>query len=56
MTSILFYAPNLIGYLRFFLLLVSWHYAMTHPNIYFWSYTISMLLDAVDGMVARKLN
>jgi len=54
--SILLYIPNLIGYFRFLLLIVSWHYAMTHPFVYLYCYSFSMLLDALDGMAAVRYN
>ena len=57
--STLLYIPNLIGYLRIFLLLLSTYYAtLPNPRILLFSslYATSALLDAVDGFVARALN
>jgi len=52
----LLYVPNLIGYFRFISMLVSWFYAFSHPSVFFVCYFISYLLDALDGVMARRLD
>eukprot|EP00741_Cyanophora_paradoxa_P021983 tig00021432_g21220.t1 len=52
---IYFYVPNLIGYVRVILALVSIHYALTDYVVSGITYTLSHLLDAADGYAARKL-
>ena len=58
--SALLYIPNLIGYLRIALLLLSAHFATAHeeprPDLFVVFYAMSAGLDAVDGMAARALN
>ncbi|KAI5187035.1 CDP-diacylglycerol--inositol 3-phosphatidyltransferase [Nematocida homosporus] len=48
--STLFYLPNLIGYLRLFLLLLS---LFLSPRLFLLFYATSYLLDALDGYLAR---
>nr|CCC92629.1 unnamed protein product [Trypanosoma congolense IL3000] len=50
----LFY-PNLIGYLRVFLALTSFCILGRLPVLFLLCYTVSFVLDAVDGVVARRL-
>ena len=60
--KIMCYVPNLIGYMRFVLNTLSIFYAYNvHRDGKEWEtflvlYSSSMLLDAFDGMAARKLN
>ena len=51
----LFY-PNLIGYSRVLLALVSLYYMPWHPKVCTVTYCVSCLLDAFDGMAARHFN
>eukprot|EP01067_Filipodium_phascolosomae_P006668 Filipodium_phascolosomae@DN495_c0_g1_i1.p1 len=59
-----FYWPNIIGYVRVLLLLVGILIAPTEKEVHMgWRvplfismYTVSQILDAFDGWVARKLN
>lgn len=54
--NIALWVPNLIGYFRLALILLSWKFALTEPKIFLALYGTSYLLDAVDGNVARLLN
>ena len=60
--KIVCYVPNLIGYLRFLLNIMSvWWAYNVHKDGKEWEtflalYSTSMLLDAFDGIAARKLN
>jgi len=49
------YLPNLLGYLRFILIVVSWKFALTDPLIFTGIYTASYLISAIDGTLARLL-
>eukprot|EP00164_Ancoracysta_twista_P000417 GFYU01000566.1.p1 GENE.GFYU01000566.1~~GFYU01000566.1.p1 ORF type:complete len:227 (-),score=11.18 GFYU01000566.1:22-678(-) len=50
-----FYAPNIVGYARIILSLISYAYAFTDWVIFTTLYAISYILDAVDGPLARHL-
>ena len=54
------YYPNIIGYLRFITNIASVAYVFDNSGnnwiIFVFLYSISMLLDAIDGMVARKFD
>ena len=54
--QVLLYVPNLIGYARIVLLLLSLRTMLTDPYTTAALYMLSALLDAFDGMAARKLN
>lgn len=54
--QVLLYVPNLIGYARIILLLLSLRTMLTDPYTTAGLYMLSALLDAFDGMAARKLN
>ena len=54
--QVLLYVPNLIGYARIILLLLSLRTMLTDPYTTAALYMLSALLDAFDGMAARKLN
>ncbi|KAI4186108.1 MAG: hypothetical protein L6R41_003680 [Letrouitia leprolyta] len=51
----LFY-PNIIGYSRIILAIASLYYMPLHPRTCSLLYSISCLLDALDGVAARKFN
>ncbi|KAJ3758473.1 CDP-diacylglycerol-inositol 3-phosphatidyltransferase [Lentinula raphanica] len=51
--NVFLFAPNLIGYTRVILAAFSLHYMSYHPVACTITYSISCLLDAVDGQVAR---
>ncbi|KAL4223080.1 hypothetical protein ACF0H5_016555 [Mactra antiquata] len=53
--EVLFFVPNLIGYIRLCLLMVSL-YLYDQPSSFILVYGLSASLDAVDGILARKLN
>lgn len=53
--NVLLFVPNLIGYVRLVLLLASWIF-FTDPVLFLSFYTAFVLLDGVDGIVARQLN
>ena len=54
--AIAWYIPNLMGYVRFITILVSWKYAMTDPYTFIALYATSYLLGALDGTIARLLS
>jgi len=53
MNPVYLFVPNLIGYSRILFLCVSGYYATTNPKNSLFFYTLSYLLDAVDGVSAR---
>jgi len=54
--NVFLYIPNIIGYVRVFLSIVSFYFMPTHPNIAVGCYLTSGFLDALDGHAARALN
>ncbi|XP_046387160.1 CDP-diacylglycerol--inositol 3-phosphatidyltransferase [Ischnura elegans] len=54
--NIFLFVPNLIGYARIILALISFYYMPSNHIISCWCYIISGLLDAVDGHAARYFN
>jgi CDP-diacylglycerol--inositol 3-phosphatidyltransferase len=54
MNPVFFYIPNLIGYFRLILLIISLFLLDSLPKIALFSYFLSAILDAVDGHLARK--
>lgn len=54
--QVLLYVPNLIGYARIVLLLASLRTMLHDPYVTASLYMLSALLDAFDGMAARRLN
>nr|XP_005986944.2 PREDICTED: uncharacterized protein LOC102354732 [Latimeria chalumnae] len=52
--EVLLYVPNIIGYIRLLLFLMSWLY-YDHPLVFVPCYVISVILDGFDGYAARKL-
>ncbi|XP_022093325.1 CDP-diacylglycerol--inositol 3-phosphatidyltransferase 1-like [Acanthaster planci] len=55
MKNIYCYIPNIIGYVRLLLLLVSWFF-LKQPPWFLGFYLTSFFLDFVDGAVARRLH
>ncbi|XP_067034248.1 uncharacterized protein [Acropora muricata] len=53
--NILLFVPNLIGYVRLILLFASWIF-FTNPVLFLAFYSASVILDGIDGIVARQLN
>ncbi|XP_076816575.1 uncharacterized protein LOC143462333 isoform X2 [Clavelina lepadiformis] len=53
--NVFFFIPNIIGYFRLILLIASWIF-IEQPTEFLSFYITSILLDAVDGWTARKLN
>ncbi|XP_027042961.1 CDP-diacylglycerol--inositol 3-phosphatidyltransferase-like [Pocillopora damicornis] len=53
--NVLLFIPNLIGYVRVILLFASWIF-FNNPVLFLCFYTASVLLDGLDGIVARQLN
>jgi CDP-diacylglycerol--inositol 3-phosphatidyltransferase len=47
------YIPNIMGYVRFFAIILSWKYAMNDPYTFTILYATSYMLGAIDGTVAR---
>ncbi|CAB0044312.1 unnamed protein product [Trichogramma brassicae] len=54
--NIFLFVPNIIGFGRVILALISFYFMPTHYAIAAWCYIISALLDAVDGHAARYFN
>ncbi|KAB5529045.1 CDP-alcohol phosphatidyltransferase-domain-containing protein [Coniochaeta sp. 2T2.1] len=54
--NIFLFVPNLIGYARIVLAAVSLYYMPLHPRTCSGLYTVSCLLDALDGYAARYLH
>ncbi|XP_077064529.1 uncharacterized protein LOC143716171 isoform X1 [Siphateles boraxobius] len=52
--QVLLYVPNVIGYIRILLVLSSWM-LYSYPENFVPLYVLSIILDGVDGWVARKL-
>ncbi|KAI9681091.1 MAG: CDP-diacylglycerol-inositol 3-phosphatidyltransferase [Caeruleum heppii] len=54
--NIFLFYPNLIGYSRIILAVASLYYMPLHPRTCSLLYSISCLLDALDGVAARHFN
>ncbi|XP_063230211.1 CDP-diacylglycerol--inositol 3-phosphatidyltransferase [Bacillus rossius redtenbacheri] len=54
--NIFLFVPNLIGYGRILLAIVSFYFMPTNHIVSSWCYIISGLLDAFDGYAARYFN
>ncbi|ESO01406.1 hypothetical protein HELRODRAFT_81815 [Helobdella robusta] len=54
--NVFLFVPNIIGYLRILLLLISMYVMPTNHIVAAWCYIISGLLDSLDGHAARLLN
>ncbi|PGH15892.1 hypothetical protein AJ79_02059 [Helicocarpus griseus UAMH5409] len=54
--NIFLFYPNLIGYFRVFLAIASLYYMPLHPRTCSLLYSVSCLLDALDGVAARHFN
>ncbi|CRK91541.1 CLUMA_CG005200, isoform A [Clunio marinus] len=54
--NVYLFIPNLIGYARIILAVISFYFMPTNYVISSWCYIISVLLDALDGHAARKYN
>uniref|UniRef100_A0A2M4BYS6 CDP-diacylglycerol--inositol 3-phosphatidyltransferase n=1 Tax=Anopheles marajoara TaxID=58244 RepID=A0A2M4BYS6_9DIPT len=54
--NIYLFVPNIIGYARIVLAIVSFYYMPTNYVVASWCYIISVLLDALDGHAARHFN
>lgn len=51
--NIFLFVPNIIGYSRIFLAIASLYYMPLHPRTCSLLYSVSCLLDALDGLAAR---
>ncbi|EEQ89700.1 hypothetical protein RJZ56_000133 [Blastomyces dermatitidis] len=54
--NIFLFYPNIIGYFRVFLAIASLYYMPLHPRTCSLLYSVSCLLDALDGVAARHFN
>lgn len=54
--NVYLFIPNLIGYARIVLAVISFYFMPTNYVISSWCYIISVLLDALDGHAARTFN
>jgi len=52
--TVFLFIPNIIGYTRVLLAASSLYFMRWHPKYCTWLYVISCLLDAFDGMAARR--
>ncbi|XP_005157664.1 uncharacterized protein si:ch1073-145m9.1 [Danio rerio] len=52
--QVILYVPNLIGYIRILLVLIAW-ILYRDPHCFVPLYVLSVILDGVDGWVARRL-
>jgi phosphatidylglycerophosphate synthase len=50
------YLPNLLGYIRFFTIVLSWKFALNDPRTFTILYVTSYVLGAIDGTVAKICN
>ncbi|XP_029650922.1 CDP-diacylglycerol--inositol 3-phosphatidyltransferase isoform X3 [Octopus sinensis] len=55
MAAVIFYVPNIIGYVRLLLLFVAFLWYQ-NPFWFLLVYSFSAILDGIDGYMARKLN
>lgn len=53
--SVVFYAPNVIGYVRVILAILAFYHSASPVHFLFF-YCTSYLLDALDGYAARVLS
>ncbi|XP_064158457.1 CDP-diacylglycerol--inositol 3-phosphatidyltransferase isoform X1 [Anguilla rostrata] len=53
--GVLLYVPNVIGYIRVLLVLISWS-GFDNPAVFVPCYVVSIILDGVDGWAARRLD
>lgn len=56
MLQVLLYVPNVIGYCRLLMFLVGLWFEPVLPELFVALYVSQILLDGVDGYLARKLN
>ncbi|KAB8556595.1 hypothetical protein FH972_025632 [Carpinus fangiana] len=54
--NIFLFIPNIIGYSRIVLAIASLYYMPVHPRTCSLLYSVSCILDAVDGVAARHFN
>ncbi|KAK6636404.1 hypothetical protein RUM43_010065 [Polyplax serrata] len=54
--NIFLFVPNIIGYARIILALISFYFMTTNYILATWCYILSALLDAFDGHAARYFN
>merc|ERR1712029_170042 len=54
--NIFLFVPNLIGYGRILLALISFYFMPTNHIVASWCYILSCFLDTLDGYAARVLN
>ncbi|KAF7509795.1 hypothetical protein GJ744_007490 [Endocarpon pusillum] len=54
--NIFLFIPNVIGYSRIILAIASLYYMPLHPRTCSLLYSVSCLLDALDGLAARRYN
>merc|ERR1712000_244208 len=54
--NIFLFIPNIIGYVRIILAVASLYYMPLHPRTCSGLYSFSCILDAADGMAARRYN
>eukprot|EP01029_Cantina_marsupialis_P029411 TRINITY_DN780282_c0_g1_i1.p1 TRINITY_DN780282_c0_g1~~TRINITY_DN780282_c0_g1_i1.p1 ORF type:complete len:230 (+),score=32.48 TRINITY_DN780282_c0_g1_i1:46-690(+) len=56
MSKVVWFVPNLIGYVRIILAFIAFYFAFDKPCVFLSCYSLSYLLDALDGYAARSLN
>lgn len=55
MPQVLLYVPNLIGYIRLLLLASAIWVGTSRAGVTYWLFAVNMLLDGIDGVLARRL-
>ena len=50
------YVPNVLGYIRFVSIVLSWPFALKDPQTFLILYLTSYGLGAIDGPMAKILN
>jgi CDP-diacylglycerol--inositol 3-phosphatidyltransferase len=53
---VVFYIPNIVGYVRFVLILMALYFMVEKPLFTFFLCVSSVSMDALDGFLARRLN
>ncbi|KNB46688.1 hypothetical protein JH06_0781 [Blastocystis sp. subtype 4] len=56
MVSVALFIPNIIGYIRAVTGILSFYFVDSNPTAFCWLYFISYILDALDGVCARRFN
>lgn len=55
-SDVLFFYPNIIGYMRFIFMVIAFYTAMSNWQVSVTCYLLAFVGDVVDGYVARAFN